>query len=489
MFKKNLMYAAFAALTLLSWSCSEDKEELPDPVVTVDNVTVEGNSLSFQVSAANAVACSYYLSRSADLASTINATYVLASGTPVALDGPAKIEIKDLDYDTEYSILAAAVNLSGVYAFKTEKVKIEPEPWTLFEKPANTYIVTEAGSYGFNPLKVDGTPIEIASADWIWATSEETFAQEQHIISEVSYTDGVVRFKTLGNEGNAVISGFDAAGNVVWSWLVWCTDQPQDVQITEKAYFLDRVIGATGSTQEDGVKAWSVILYQYARISPIFGGYADEWGEKEVFNEARKYTVMNKAHAFEWTVSTGQMPSSAEADKHPTTFYTGTGNKKDGLWCSAPWDWNFLGLWYGKVTDWTKRERFKTNLDPCPAGYRIPSGEDWGSTADFKKNLEPVGTPQDPIGWNYTFNGKTVWFPCGNAGRIDVSGELARGFNGNTFLWGAGMANLGMADWGFVEDAYTSRWSFCFEGIGTSVETAANPSFGFGIRCVKYSDQ
>ena len=484
--KESMLTLSVFAACLLS-GCAEEEQVQVMPQVRVENVQVQANSMSFDIVSSDAITCAYLLSRSDEAVEGLPAENILFNGTEVPVNGTARVSVSGLDWNSSYTIKAAAVSISRGYVSDEASFEVYAEPWTELDNPANTYIITDGGYYGFVPKKVDGTPIEIASADWIWATSEETFAKEQNIISEVELIDGVVRFRTLGNEGNAVISGFDASGTVVWSWLIWCTDRPADVQITADSYFMDRVIGATGSTQEEGTKTWSVIMYQYARTSPIFGGYADEWGASEVFNEARKYTVINPAHDFEWTLSGAQMPSQEEADKHPLTFFTGVDNQKDGLWCSAPWDWNYLGLWYGKVTNWKNRERFKTNLDPCPYGYRIPAGSDWGTTAEFMANMEPVGSVDNPIGWNYTYNGQKSWFPCGNAGRIGYSGELSRGFGGNTFLWDSSLANIGQAQY-FVSDAFPARWSFAFAGIGWSVETAANPAFAFGIRCVKEND-
>ena len=115
------------------------------------------------------------------------------------------------------------MSYSGEYATASESFFVNLD-WQEFANPANTYIVSSEGFYGFEPKKIDGTPIRIASADWIWASSDEAFAKKQNIISDVSYSSGAIKFHATGNEGNAVICGFDAGGNVVWSWLIWCTD-------------------------------------------------------------------------------------------------------------------------------------------------------------------------------------------------------------------------------------------------------------------------
>lgn len=485
---RKLFIYALAGMIAIASGCERNEEE-PNtgaPQVSLDNIEVENNSVSFDVISGNSIYSAYLVTRTDEVPENIPVENILFNGKEVGADRQ-RVTVSGLDWDKTYTIQAAAMSYSGEYATACESFFVKLD-WKDLVHPSNTYIISEEGFYGFVPKKIDGTPINIVSADWIWASSEEAFSKKQNIISDVNYSQGAVKFRTTGNEGNAVICGFDAGGNVVWSWLIWCTDQPKDVRITEKTYFLDRVIGATGATQEEGRKAWSSILYQFGRISPIFGGYEDEWGEAQVFSEARKYTVFNNAYDFAWTLDHGQAYTREEADSHPTTFYTGVSNLADGKWCSGPWTWEYLGSWYGTVRGWEDYDRYKTNVDPCPYGYRVPTGSDWGTTAEFESRMEKVGTTNEPVGWYYTFDGVKSWFPCGNSGRICYSGELARGFGGITFLWNSTLFNLGDADFGKVSDAYPTRWSFGFEGIGYGVETPANPGFGLAVRCVRIDE-
>ena len=404
MTRKFFIYA-LAGLAFIAAGCEGNEEDQGTgaPEISLGNILVENNTVSFDVFSSNSIYSSYLVTRTDELPENMPVENILFNGTEVG-EERQRVTVKDLDWDKTYTIQVAAMSYSGEYSTAQETFFVELD-WKEFVHPANTYIVSSEGFYGFVPKKIDGTPIRIASADWIWASSEEAFAKKQNIISDVSYSSGAIKFRVTGNEGNAVICGFDEGGNVVWSWLIWCTDQPKDVRITEKSYFLDRVIGATGATQEEGRKAWSTILYQFGRISPIFGGYEDEWGEAQVFSEARKYTVFNNAYDFSWTLDNGQAYTREEADSHPTTFYTGVDNKRDGVWCSGPWNWDFLGSWYGTVRGWEDYDRFKTNVDPCPYGYRVPAGSDWGKNADFEARMEKVGTTDEPVGWYYTFDG------------------------------------------------------------------------------------
>ena len=96
---------------------------------------------------------------------------------------------------------------------------------TASEAYANCFIVTEADEYRFATRKVDGSDVEgIVSVDWLWSTKN---AAGNPLVSEVSYKDGIVHFTSDGTEGNTVLAAFDAKGEVIWSWHLWMTDQPE----------------------------------------------------------------------------------------------------------------------------------------------------------------------------------------------------------------------------------------------------------------------
>ena len=281
---RKLFIYALAGLAFIAAGCEENEEvqAAGAPEISLDNIIVENNTVSFEVSSSNSIYSSYLVTRTDELPENMPVQNILFNGTEVGEES-RRVTVKDLDWDKTYTIQVAAMSYSGEYATAQESFFVKLD-WEDLVHPANTYIISQEGFYGFVPKKIDGTPIKIASADWIWASSEEAFAKKQNIISDVNYSSGAIKFHATGNEGNAVICGFDAGGNVVWSWLIWCTDKPKDVRISENAYFLDRVIGATGATQEEGRKAWSTILGRFVRISPVFVGYEDDCGEAQVFS-------------------------------------------------------------------------------------------------------------------------------------------------------------------------------------------------------------
>ena len=78
---------------------------------------------------------------------------------------------------------------------------------------ANCYMIQDAGKYKIEAKRVDGSLVEnIESADWIWSECDQN---PQGLLSEVSYSEGVIRFTAAAQRGNAVIGAFDADGKVL----------------------------------------------------------------------------------------------------------------------------------------------------------------------------------------------------------------------------------------------------------------------------------
>lgn len=507
------IFIALMALSAFTACVKNEGNEKPgegggnskDPVVTIKKFELNANKLTLGISSGNAIAATYLVVDDAIHPQAYSAEEAFEEGIEVESNKDVEV-VCTLEWEKSYTVYVAAVSIDGKYVSASRKVNLTNETYYSLGDPANTYIVSAAGYYGFEPLKVDGSVINVESVDWLWATSDEPFAKEQNIIHDVQLVDGVVTFRTYGNEGSAVIVGFDAMGEVAWTWLIWCTDAPKTLQVTENSYFLDRAIGATAATQAEGKKCWHMIMYQFGRISPFFSGYEDEWTDEELFQGARQWTVVNPALAagFQWNVSHLQQPTRAAADKNPMTFYTGNLAQKDGVWYGGEWNEDFLyGAWYGvkqETGDWV---RTKTNYDPCPAGYQVPLASDWGKFSDFLERLQPAGNDVPKVasgemreedadktdwGWYYTYNGDTSWFPCGNSNRQDISGLLIRGFTGTTMLWNASIFDLGIMEGnlGIPSNMFPSRWCFLLDKTAMqNADMPSNPSFAIGVRCVK----
>ena len=453
-------------------SCKEETKQEVLPSISISELSVsEENVLTFKVTSSNAKESAYILNLKTESQPTEEE--VLGKGTALKADGEEKVTVENLEPATEYVITAAAVSEDGLYATATESFVTSEKKASLGD-PANTYIVTKAGTHSFLAKKVDGTDINIVSADWIWATKQNAEDTEQKLISNVSYKDGIVSFEHTGEKGNAVIAGFNDKGESVWTWLIWSTDMPEDIAFETGAVFQDRFIGATGATQESGKAACGVINYQWGRPVPIFGGYDDEWGENEVFNEARKWTVVNPKYPYEWKVEKKTV-TKEESIAAPLTFFVGLSD--------------YLTTWLNVIDKTLWQPGDKTNYDPCPAGYKLPQPGDW---SDCMNKITVVQKDGVIIGGEYKYSGKTTWFPSGSNGRAYDTGENVLGVYPGLFMYNGShfceMWEFGIPGFGTKYD-FPSRVIVDFTKIDnqsfTNSNSVGNASFAHTTRCVK----
>ena len=291
---------------------------------------------------------------------------------------------------------------------------------TASEAYANCFIVTEADEYRFATRKVDGSDVEgIVSVDWLWSTKN---AAGNPLVSEVSYKDCIVHFTSDGTEGNTVLAAFDAKGEVIWSWHLWMTDQPELFAYDEGGELMDRNLGATSALEADGAASFG-LLYQWGRKDPFVG--AKELGKDAPIGGAsetaafgtqtaayEKNTIDQTAYAFDVIGNDDNTITDcvAYAVQHPTTFIkyvVSVGNSGVSTWFNSDLS-NFSDLW-GAVSG------RKSVYDPCPAGYKVPvdSAEAWGgfAKADVTSSAGSFGV---------TLN--EAFYPC--SGWRDVSGML-----------------------------------------------------------------
>lgn len=144
---------------------------------------------------------------------------------------------------------------------------------------ANSYIVSEAGSYQFIPTKGNSAePVgTISSAEVLWETfGTDVIPNVGDLVKNVKYENGVISFDTPETfaEGNAVIAAKDASGTILWSWHIWLTDKPNELVYKNNAgTMMDRNLGAISA--EEKVEYESIgLLYQWGRKDPFLNAYS-----------------------------------------------------------------------------------------------------------------------------------------------------------------------------------------------------------------------
>lgn len=284
---------------------------------------------------------------------------------------------------------------------------------------SNSYIVSTPGIYTFDASVIgngadgiieDGDfhtadpAISPASAEILWQTIPEPVSN----VSYDSYTKKVT-LTHLGEKGNAVIAAKDNEGNILWSWHIWCTDEPNSIRYNNDAgIMMDRNLGAT--TSEPG------------EISTL--GFYYQWGRKDPFLSRADYNSSADAATTitwpTWVTSDATIGTFEYSIQHPTTFIRYNSGNSDWFYGERSFDrWNTV----------------KTIYDPCPPGWKVPDGGPNGiwsksgimSSYTFDTNLHGALFEAG--------NGVTeeTWYPA--AGRRDPDDGWIYGFNETVQCW------------------------------------------------------
>ena len=263
---------------------------------------------------------------------------------------------------------------------------------------ANSYIVTKAGTYSFPAVQGNSSTSvgTVASADILWESyGTSTAPTRGDLVKGAQYKDGKIYIKTNDTfrEGNALVAAKDAAGNILWSWHIWMTDQPEEqVWKNNAGTMLDRNLGATSATPGD-VGALG-LMYQWGRKDPFMGS-----SSISSVVEAKSTISFPSVKAATSTVGTVDY-----ATKNPTTLIRGN-NSNEWLYN----DDDAEGLWAAQ----------KTIYDPCPAGWRVPDAGESGIWAKANGSHRIYTNPFDQVNKGVNLAGyvtsdktKPVWFPA-----------------------------------------------------------------------------
>ena len=321
---------------------------------------------------------------------------------------------------------------------------------------ANSYIVSSAGSYKFSAVKGNSSESvgAVASAEVLWESfGTDVTPNVGDLVKNPVYSDGYIAFQTAETfkEGNAVIAAKDASGNILWSWHIWLTDEPEGQEYYNNAgTMMDRNLGATSATPGD-VGALG-LLYQWGRKDPFVGA-------SSIRNNVEAKSTLTWPSAVSSDPSTGTIDFATE---HPTTFITDYRNN---------YDWYYTG---SSSTDDTRWQSEKTIYDPCPYGWRVPEG---GSNGVWSKALGSSSNFRDDSLRDYTnfginFSGRlgdasTIWYPA-SGNRDEIAGSI--GYIGvSGFYWSVSPSGEGAYSPTFYSDGYVDPSSYHVHSVGHAV--------------------
>ena len=331
---------------------------------------------------------------------------------------------------------------------------------------ANCYIVSSEGLYKFKAVKGNSSESvgSVVSASILWETFGTSEVPEFFdLLKAVCYKDGYVVFQTADSfrEGNAVIAAKDNNGNILWSWHIWMTDQPEgQVYYNNAGTMMDRHLGATSATPGD-VGALG-LFYQWGRKDPFLG-------KSSIFESIRAESTITWPSPVTTDSSIGTIEY---ATAYPTTFIRSSEDETDWFYCTD--------LWTTEPKDrWHRSNMAKSIYDPCPAGWRVPDGSVWGDALGTNSlNYTP-----DLTNNGFDFSGKlgsatTIWYPAtGWYDHASSGSDLV-----TSHIWSAFSHQLNNVSYileFYVDDAYVHALN--------DKATEYNSS-GLPVRCIKETE-
>ena len=243
-------------------------------------------------------------------------------------------------------------------------------------KISNCHIASSTGIYRMYLKKISGESLSGESVSWLWASKEgaNTSSDISELIDPASINynkaSGHVDFRvgtTLGKltKGNVILALKNQANEIVWTWHIWITDKPEEYAYENGKLFLDRNLGALSAEMvSPGIDNYGFV-YQWGRKDPFFGGNGSA-NETTAMSIATSKTIRNGS---EWTVNSNESLRTTDmAKKNPMTFIVNSISANDEY---ADW------LSVSDQTCWLAIA--KTDNDPCPYGYKVPSRSDLAS--------------------------------------------------------------------------------------------------------------
>lgn len=344
------------------------------------------------------------------------------------------------------------------------------------ETPANCYMVSPGTTVVIDMLKSPGEAVAASGVDYatrvgsastsvnniksvgiVWQTENTP----DGLIQDLTFLEatGQAMFKaTPGSAGNLLLAAYsqpEQQGTILWSWHIWVTNYDPGIgenignvpggkvyNITEDGgIWMDRDLGALSATPGEAAAI----------------GYAYQWGRKEPYpmSNSTSGAVFRplydaKGNYLQSGVVAKKVSSSQlivdQSISEPGIFYTTDGSVTTGYWWGGS-NGNIL-LWSDNV---------KTMYDPCPAGWRLPTGAivDKMKGKTIQYNQSTNGAYYRNVAW-YQYSGYLAY----NTGSIGGHGT-------------------GVIYW---SSAVNKMYQFNYVDIGSAKR---HYGFGFVGRCVK----
>ena len=356
---------------------------------------------------------------------------------------------------------------------------------------ANCYMVHRPGYYKFKAnvrgngvtqlLTTDGKTIDIgdgmsekftpAKIDFLWYqgdfnngwTNNSTTPNESEIpmilmnggkLDESGY---VTFYVGEFHKGNVGLAAYDVLGDIIWSWHIWFTDEPENRNSGDYS-LMDRFLGATYAPTISGnritfaddnqILATYGFYYQWGKKDPFYGPRTINATDNTNTNTPQCSTYWTKAYNGDWTArntfDTDGIVRVSEAPATPRLFRKRAGtSERDASSCWYPNEWATSRtsdhMWgYGNSGNSAGQGYTKTMHDPCPPGYMVMYHHVWYYNGNGYVGSSSGGvnlTTEDEFhnrGIVLIRNGfENAWYPFvgyrdGGSGRITTVGTSGR---------------------------------------------------------------
>jgi hypothetical protein len=371
---------------------------------------------------------------------------------------------------------------------------------------SNCYMVQPGGTVYIPVSRVTaGQKVATANSsytlptDWttglLWTNNSNGLNSSGAIAGIVGHVGAGYITVTAGSaEGNSVVYIKNASGEILWSWHIWTTDQPA-TEMVNGYVWMDRNLGATAvatNTADVTFATCGGLFYQWGRKDPFPGsdGYTTGTATSmSIFNTSGQINSITYPSEF-----TTQPTATGTTNDVVKYFDAGTSPISYTYQCaySIKYPLLFLANWAGCTADsaanYTTRGGMsswggefgesKSIFDPCPAGWRVPSGRKTSST--FVSPWSTWTTAQIftasayvALLWNATLN--TYYYPA--AGQRDAgSGALIYVGRNGRYWSGSASSMLPPNDYGILLNLYSNVVNPTVNG---------NRAIGFSVRCVQ----
>ena len=319
---------------------------------------------------------------------TSNSPYVWFIVNPVTIkSNECLVAIIETDkFRILYSYDITTLKPHNVYSFDvqatTTNTVSDQEVVTYFlkEKASNCYIIPRSGVCQIPLYTKNGEKLQGDTVVWLWASKEN--GGKFFSINELIDTTTIQSIKGLDyarfrvgtsfgkyTKGNVILALKDSKGDIVWTWHIWITDEPKEIEYRDSTIFLDRNIGAMSAAVSASPIDNYGFVYQWGRKDPFIGGDG-HYDEKtsNVLSIADDNTIRNKIDT--WPKPATTAATAETARKNPMLFIC-----NDPVGASNPVDWLSLSV----TPDDRWNEKRKTNNDPCPVGYRVPNKDEFNT--------------------------------------------------------------------------------------------------------------